>query len=361
MTKSVLQTSENMDISLNHSLNFTQQNVTLPEVTFITENHALIINSMLMTLSFIGNTYIIFFICKQKRARNAHNIALVSVAVADILICVVVIPFYLTVNRYTVISPNSAEPSSNPYFCKIYSYLFSWCKTVKIYSALAMVVDRYYRITMPTQNANLSGRCIFFLTLVWFFGSAFNVWQLILTVSGVTTWTEYNMSVRCCLPASEFNSLQTAYQWSTLLITYALPLLAFIWCYIVIFLKYFTQSDYLFPRKSRRRLGMTILSGFVFYMCQFPAELSHYWMDTQREITLPLFCLNSILQSLAFSQGLLNVVCYFCCGADVSSEPPTLSFCHLPNRQGPHPPASQSGRGIQILVTSGSMERLNRH
>lgn len=285
---------------------------------FPQEKYLFISNLTLMLVSLLGNGYIMLFICGQKKARNAHNITIVSIAVADIAISVVVIPTYIGVSHYDMSNYND---NVTPFLCKIHKYIYHWCKTVKVFSILTMVVDRYYRVTKPTRNTNVTGRCIFFLSFVWFFGAAFNVWEIVLNTSALMTvehhLTGYNTTIRQCISSDHFHFLQKGFKLSGLTVTYAIPLCAILILYTLIVIKGYYVTDQSLPLKSKRRLILSILSVTLFYLCQLPAELMEYAIFAILDVTWHNVIWSKVLDSLSFSQGVWCVLCYLACHTEL--------------------------------------------
>ena len=294
---------------------------------FPEERGLFVSNITLICISLVGNAYMIAFICGQKKARNAHNIAIVSIAVADIAIGLIVIPTYFSITHYDMTLKNSyREDNMTTYLCKLHKYIYCWCKTVKIYSILAMVLDRYYRVTKPTRNSNLTGRCIFFLSFVWFFGAAYNVWEIVLNTSALiiveNLKTGINTTIRQCISSHHFHYLQDGFKISSLTVTYAIPFIAILALYLQMFIKGYYLADSSLPLKSKRRLLMSFLVTFTFYVCQLPSEIMDYVMysfiiSQDKAITVWSVALSKIFETLSFSQGVLCVFCYVTCSSEL--------------------------------------------
>ncbi len=277
----------------------------------------LIANITIMISSLVGNVCVIYFLCSHAKARTAHNITVVSIAVSDILVACFVMPTYLAVAMYQA---SSGGDELTPHLCKLQAYVWYWCKTVAVYSILAMVCDRYTRAAQPKKRHLVTGRYMFFLSFLWFFGAAYNVWQLVLKSSayiGVQTEAGQNVTVRACFSLGPYRQLESGFIVTDFIVIFAIPgsVIGFMFGRMVVFACTDKTRQNRFP--SRRRLLLSVCLFILFLLCQLPFEI----MDTQMYFYLDVshwsVALSKLLDTIAFSQGALNVVAYFCCSPEL--------------------------------------------
>ena len=111
------------------------------------EYSLLVFHISLICLTIIGNIYMIYFICGQKKARTTHNITIVSIAVASILIAAFVQPIYLVLYLNT-----SPEIQKAPFFlCKMMRklYFIFLCNMV---SKALRIIDLVLRNPEPLNH-----------------------------------------------------------------------------------------------------------------------------------------------------------------------------------------------------------------
>ena len=163
-----------------------------------------------MAITLIGNMLVISFICSQKKSRTGQNIALVSICVAAILVACFVIPTHLVISTHTAV-PRDQTPM---FLCKLHVYVWYWCKTVTIYSICALVCNRFCRVTQANQSYVLSGRYLFFISFIWFFGAAYNIWEIIIQSSALITVTGpdgCNVTIQRCVTSAQFGVIQNGF------------------------------------------------------------------------------------------------------------------------------------------------------
>ena len=278
-----------------------------------------LVNATIMVVSLVGNICVIYFICGQKKARTTPNITIVSIAVADILTSSFVVPTYFAITKH-----HMAGDTITPFLCKLNVYIWYWCKTVTIYSIVAMVCDRYNRFNKPFKaNSNMSGRFMFFLSFVWFFGAAYNIWEIVLN-SSVRILVEApdksaNMTVRMCGPSRQFRYLHDGFLAVDFIVIFILPFIVVAYFFSSIS-HHILHPDERVSRQrisGKRRLAMSAILFSLFYMCQLPFEILDAISYFSSTFPSKFTSLTKLLETISFSQGFLNVVAYASCSIEL--------------------------------------------
>lgn len=100
------------------------------------------IEAAIAVASVLGNGLVVLVVCVNQALRNATFSFIVSLAVADIAVGVLVIPLAIII---------SLEFSTQFYTCLFLSCLLLVITQSSILSLLAIAIDRYLRIRIPTR------------------------------------------------------------------------------------------------------------------------------------------------------------------------------------------------------------------
>nr|XP_018917256.1 PREDICTED: dopamine D2-like receptor isoform X2 [Bemisia tabaci] len=126
---------------------------------------------ILMLFPFItlfGNMLVILSVFRERTLQTATNYFIVSLAVADLLVAVGVMPFavYVLFNGNTWGLP--------PLFCDFYIAMDVACSTSSIFNLVAISIDRYIAVTQPIKYAKHKNNRRVWLTivLVWVISGA---------------------------------------------------------------------------------------------------------------------------------------------------------------------------------------------
>ncbi|XP_071952410.1 QRFP-like peptide receptor [Antedon mediterranea] len=114
--------------------------------------------------AFIGNSVIIYIITFNRRMRTITNILVASLAVADMLIACVCIPF-------TVVEIISFNWILGTIGCKLGNYLTALAIAASILTLICIAGDRYQVICHPHQDRKIktSWHALGYLAIVWIF------------------------------------------------------------------------------------------------------------------------------------------------------------------------------------------------
>ncbi|KAM4555818.1 histamine receptor H2a isoform 1-T2 [Odontesthes bonariensis] len=186
-----------------------------------------VILSLLILLTVGGNVLVCLAVCASRRLRCITNCFIVSLAVTDLLLGLLVLPFS------ALLQFNDDWPLG-PVFCNFYICMDVMLCTASILTLLAISVDRYLAVTMPLRYASL--------VLPWKVAVAMaSVWTVSVAVSFLPIqmgWNTVNGTVQNRGPmAAERRcrfELNRPYVLTDSLLTFFLPLVAMCWTYLQI-------------------------------------------------------------------------------------------------------------------------------
>lgn len=183
--------------------------------------------SLLILLTVSGNVLVCLAVCASRRLRCLTNCFILSLAVTDLLLALLVLPF-------SALLQLSDEWPLGPAFCNFYISMDVMLCTASILTLLVISVDRYLAVTMPLRYASL--------VLPWRVAVAMtSVWTVSLAVSFLPIqmgWNTVNGTVQNHGPGDPERKcrfeLNRPYVLTDSLLTFYLPLTAMCWTYLQI-------------------------------------------------------------------------------------------------------------------------------
>ncbi|KAL3878931.1 hypothetical protein ACJMK2_031255, partial [Sinanodonta woodiana] len=154
-----------MENSTAAEVNFSNGFILEPEITY----PIILSNVIICGTSLVGNISIIVMICKRRLLGRTTNVFVFSFAIADSLSCCGAIPFNVSVYL---------DRSMSVFLCKGYQYCNCISRTAISYTIALLTTEKVLNILQPTRIIT-AGRCLFFISLLWFFSAAFNVWATV--------------------------------------------------------------------------------------------------------------------------------------------------------------------------------------
>ncbi|XP_050541296.1 neuropeptide SIFamide receptor-like isoform X2 [Daktulosphaira vitifoliae] len=179
-------------------------------------------------IGFIGNTSVVLVIYKNVRMQSSPtNIFIVNLAVADLLVVVVCIPF-------TLISSITTEWRLGLTICKLVPYFQGVSVNASINFLVAISVERCMSICFP-MNPVGKGICKRAVFVVWIISLIITIpWALYFDVQLMEEGSDRQICVESW-PTPEYGNWY--YVFANLLMCYILPLSIIAVCYLFIWLK----------------------------------------------------------------------------------------------------------------------------
>ncbi|XP_058823981.1 dopamine D2-like receptor [Topomyia yanbarensis] len=148
-------------------INCTLANTTCIAPSDVHYNYWGLILVLFPILTLFGNVLVILAVCRERTLQTVTNYFIVSLALADLLVAVVVMPFavYVLVNGAWTL-PN--------FVCDFYIAMDVICSTSSIFNLVAISIDRYIAVTQPIKYAKHknSRRVCLTILLVWAISAA---------------------------------------------------------------------------------------------------------------------------------------------------------------------------------------------
>lgn len=180
-----------------------------------------IVLSIIIVLTIIGNILVILSVFTYKPLRIVQNFFIVSLAVADLTVALLVLPFnvaYSILGRWVF----------GIYLCKMWLTCDIMCCTSSILNLCAIALDRYWAITDPINYAQKRtvGRVLLLITGVW-------ILSLLISSPPLVGWNDWPEEFTSATPC-ELNS-DPGYVIYSALGSFFIPLIIMATVYIEIF------------------------------------------------------------------------------------------------------------------------------
>ncbi|XP_012272111.1 gonadotropin-releasing hormone II receptor isoform X2 [Orussus abietinus] len=277
--------------------------------------------SVLMVVSAIGNSTVLFLILKRKRsARTRINSMLLHLAIADLLVTFLMMP--LEIGWAATVSWKAGDA-----MCRIMSFFRMFGLYLSSFVLVCISIDRYYAILKPLQLTDINRRGKLMLTGAWGCSVVCSMPQmLVFHVETHPNFTWYEQ----CVTYNTFPSYthELTYSLFGMVTMYAFPLIVIIYTYSSILAEIYRKSQEsdadrirrsslgFLERARIRTLKMTIIIVVVFFVCWTPYYVMSlwYWIDrdsakrVDQRIQKGLFlfaCTNSCMNPIVY--GAFNI------------------------------------------------------
>ncbi|KAL7868199.1 hypothetical protein SRHO_G00095830 [Serrasalmus rhombeus] len=288
--------------------------------------------SLLILLTVCGNVLVCLAVFATRRLRSVTNCFIVSLAVTDLLLGILVLPFS-TLLEVTGDWPLGAH------FCNIYISLDVMLSTASILNLLAISVDRFFAVTAPLRYPTL--------LLPWRVGASLaTIWLVSVGVSFVPIHLGWNTVDHTVQNHGEGDpargcrfELNPTYVVVDAFATFYLPLLAMCWMYHRVFRIARAQakrivSTYRGPnaalnssslpgvtalalREHKATVTLAAVLG-AFVICWFPYFTFFTIMGIREETNLPRTAYSVVLW-LGYTNSALNPLLYAALNRDFRS------------------------------------------
>ncbi|XP_049826158.1 dopamine D2-like receptor [Aethina tumida] len=136
-------------------------------VVDVHKNYWALILVLFPIFTLFGNVLVILSVYRERTLQTATNYFIVSLALADLLVAVVVMPFAV----YVLFNGTWGLPG---FVCDFYIAMDVTCSTSSIFNLVAISIDRYIAVTQPIKYAKHKNNRRVWLTiaLVWMISAA---------------------------------------------------------------------------------------------------------------------------------------------------------------------------------------------
>ncbi|MEQ2269625.1 hypothetical protein XENORESO_007074 [Xenotaenia resolanae] len=271
---------------------------------------------LVVVVGVVGNYLLLYVICRIRKMHNVTNFFIGNLAFSDMLMCVTCIPFTLAY-------------AFNPHgwvFGRCMCYLVFLIQPVTVYVSVftltAIAVDRYYATVHPLKKRTTVATCTYVLTGIWLLSCG-------LVAPAVTHTYHVEFKEEGFTICEEFwlgqEKERRAYAYSTLLITYILPLSAVFVSYLCITVKLKkcvapgnrTQDQVgIHQARKRKIFRLVALLVSAFAICWLPIHV----FNVLRDIDIHLINKQYFL--------LIQLLCHLCAMSSSCCNPFLYAWLH---------------------------------
>ncbi|KAJ1140109.1 hypothetical protein NDU88_006469 [Pleurodeles waltl] len=235
--------------------------------------------SLVVFVGIVGNYLLIYVICKTRKMHNVTNFLVGNLAFSDMLMCATCVPLTLAY---------AFEPKGwiyGRFMCYFVFLMQPVTVTVSVFTLTVIAVDRYHATVYPLRRRLTIGTCAYILAAIWLLSCTLAAPALANTYH--FEFPQLDQSI-----CEEFwfgmEKQRLAYAYSTLLITYVLPLSVISLSYLRISVKLknrvvpgnITQSQTEWDRARRRKtFRLLVLVVVAFGVCWLPLHIFNIMKD----------------------------------------------------------------------------------
>jgi len=291
-----------------------------------------------MVLSLFGNVIIICIVRKNRRMRNLTHYLIVNMAVADLLITVLHMPYILQIqltNSHGLV----VGGLTGKLICKLVGYSQDVSIATSVFTLTAISMDRFMAVVFPLKRVTLSHKARYVLVPIWIISIV-----ICSPLLYVNKMEEYEGEFQCYEDWAPLFGLETAGRYYTIVqfvLFYIVPLIIIAVLYSCIASKVWNRQvpgrrhlprERFYSVARRKLLRMLVVIVCLFAACWLPyhvAFLLDFFSDKYLHCPMPetimFYCLfaghsNSALNPCVYfaihkeyRKGLLQVIHRACC------------------------------------------------
>ncbi|XP_061782753.1 prolactin releasing hormone receptor 2b [Nerophis lumbriciformis] len=271
---------------------------------------------LLVLVGVFGNYLLLYVICRARKMHNATNFFIGNLAFSDMLMCVACVPFTLAY-------------AFNPHgwvFGRFVCYLVFLIQPVTVYVSVftltAIAVDRFYATVHPLKKRTSVTTCALVLAGIWLTSCGLvapavsHTYHVEFKEEGFTICEEFWLGQE---------RERRVYAYSTLLVTYVLPLSAVFVSYLCISVKlkkcvapgHRTQERAAAQQTRKRKIfRLVALLVFAFAACWLPIHVFNMLRDVDITLINKRFFL------------LIQLLCHLCAMTSSCCNPFLYAWLH---------------------------------
>ena len=306
--------------SSNISGNFTSLGVSLSESAEF-RIVKLFLYAVIFVVSVVGNALVCIVIIRRRRMRTVTNCFILNLAVADLAITCICIPFDIPVQENNYRWPYGAL------LCKTLYPLQTMAMFASIFTLMAVSLNRFWAIVYPLQTQMTKAHAKKFIAGIWALSAL-----LVFPYSLVLRLDEKAMSCQENWPGD--TEYRKAYTLSLFLAQYVLPLTVITIAYLKIALEMrkcthkrrsgaWTNKDFKSARQleGKKVVRMLVVVTVLFAICVLPNNIMWLWLDFGNGGEYKHFWhMVAVTNIILFANSAANPVAYTICHENFREE-----------------------------------------
>ncbi|XP_029921484.1 prolactin releasing hormone receptor 2b [Myripristis murdjan] len=271
---------------------------------------------LVVVVGVFGNYMLFYIICRARKMHNVTNFFIGNLAFSDMLMCVTCVPFTLAY----AFNPHGWV--FGRFMCYVVFLIQPVTVYVSVFTLTAIAVDRYYATVYPLKKRTSVATCAIVLTGIWLLSCGLvapavaHTYHVEFKEEGFTICEEFWLGQE---------KERQAYAYSTLLVTYVLPLSAVCVSYLCISVKLRNSvapghrtQDQADAQQARKRkiFRLVALLVAVFAVCWLPIHV----FNVLRDIDIRLINKRHFL--------LIQLLCHLCAMSSSCCNPFLYAWLH---------------------------------
>ncbi|XP_006625365.2 prolactin releasing hormone receptor 2a [Lepisosteus oculatus] len=272
--------------------------------------------ALVVLVGIFGNYLLLYVICRTRKMHNVTNFFIGNLAFSDMLMCATCVPFTLA---YAF---NPRGWVFGRFMCYLVFLIQPVTVYVSVFTLTAIAVDRYYATVHPLKKRISVPACTYVLAGIWLLSCGLvapaiaHTYHVEFQEEGFTICEEFWMGQE---------QERLAYAYSTLIMTYILPLSALSISYLCISVKlrncvvpgHPTQSQAEAQRARKRKIfRLVTLVVAAFGICWLPIHV----FNVLRDIDINLIDKHYFL--------LIQLLCHWCAMSSACCNPFLYAWLH---------------------------------
>ncbi|KAJ8378064.1 hypothetical protein AAFF_G00248590 [Aldrovandia affinis] len=256
--------------------------------------------ALVVLVAVFGNYLLLYVICRTRKMHNVTNFFIGNLAFSDMLMCATCVPFTLA---YAF---NPRGWAFGRFMCYLVFLIQPVTVYVSVFTLTAIAVDRYYATVHPLKKRISVSACSYVLAGIWLLSCGLvapavaHTYHVEFRQEGFAICEEFWMGQQ---------TERLAYAYSTLFVTYVLPLSALCTSYLCI------SADAQRARK-RKTFRLVALVVAAFGVCWLPIHV----FNVLRDIDIDLIDKRYFL--------LVQLLCHLCAMSSSCCNPFLYAWLH---------------------------------
>nr|AKQ63032.1 excitatory peptide receptor 1 [Platynereis dumerilii] len=244
-----------------------------------------IVFALIFIVGVVGNGLLIFIVLHNKNMRNVPNVFIVSLALGDLLLILISVPFTATIYTFT-------EWPYGEVMCKIIEFLQALSLGVSVFTLTMLSYDRYIAIVDPMKRHRTSSMAVTIgcAIAVWIVSTVLAVLELFGAHIRVRIYNGVELQICEVYPLSWGTWYEKFHVLFRFLVYFAIPVVI-IGVFYVLMARILITSSRKMPGASegriaqqikqmeaRKKVARVVLSFvIVFCLCWFPRHVYLLW------------------------------------------------------------------------------------
>uniref|UniRef100_A0A8C5WFA7 Neuropeptide Y receptor type 2 n=1 Tax=Leptobrachium leishanense TaxID=445787 RepID=A0A8C5WFA7_9ANUR len=236
--------------------------------------------SLIILLGLLGNSLVIYTIVKYKNMRTVTNFFIANLAVADLMMDSLCLPFTLV---YTLMD----EWKFGLVLCHLFPYAQAMSVNVSTLTLMVIALDRYWCIVFHLSSRISKKFSFLIITVTWLAAAIFAIPLAVFREYRYEDIPSLNLKFAVCTEKwpSHNSRDATIYSLSMLILQYILPLAVICYAYIRIWFKLKNhisptpRSNHELRRKNTTK--MLVMMVVVFAVCWLPFHIFQLAIDLE--------------------------------------------------------------------------------